>query len=418
MKSFWPWLLAILFCGTVAMPLAAAPPAAAGNTAAGSTKDSAAAPTKLPSVWNEAGNPKSSHPSLGLGGRLAVALDGTAPLDAAKWVLYLNGRAIPDLTAVTRTDPRRLVFTLLRTAQNKDAWKGILDPPAWTRAVEVSVAGSDPNNPARLVEPEPPAVFQLTILWTLWFGLAVVIALAVVFLTGLAAVRTPMLRDNLLAQIPPAQRPFSLGKCQMAFWFVLIIMSFLFLWALLWDYNTISSGALTLMGISAATAVGALAANTTNNDALTTADQQLRAAGFEAPGDIGNLLHELDDKLGQAEHLQRNDLPAKPALDAAIKALQDRKLVYDKATKDYITAIYRPRTGRNDYSRIFLDLIADKDGPALHRMQIVAWTFILGLVFLVGVYRDLSMPDFNATLLALMGISGASYVGFKFPEQT
>jgi hypothetical protein len=64
------------------------------------------------------------------------------------------------------------------------------------------------------------------------------------------------------------------------------------------------------------------------------------------------------------------------------------------------------------------DLITDKDGPAVHRLQVVGWTLALGVVFLVGVYRDLSMPEFSPTLLALMAVSGASYVGFKFPEQT
>jgi len=39
-------------------------------------------------------------------------------------------------------------------------------------------------------------------------------------------------------------------------------------------------------------------------------------------------------------------------------------------------------------------------------------------VFVVGVYRNLAMPEFSPTLLALMAVSGASYVGFKFPEQT
>jgi hypothetical protein len=42
----------------------------------------------------------------------------------------------------------------------------------------------------------------------------------------------------------------------------------------------------------------------------------------------------------------------------------------------------------------------------------------LGVVFIVGVYRDLAMPpDFSGTLLALMGISSAGYVGFKYQEK-
>jgi hypothetical protein len=34
------------------------------------------------------------------------------------------------------------------------------------------------------------------------------------------------------------------------------------------------------------------------------------------------------------------------------------------------------------------------------------------------VYRDLAMsPEFSTTLLALMGISSAGYIGFKLPEK-
>jgi hypothetical protein len=40
----------------------------------------------------------------------------------------------------------------------------------------------------------------------------------------------------------------------------------------------------------------------------------------------------------------------------------------------------------------------------------------LGVAFVLEVWRTLAMPEFNSTLLALMGISAAGYVGFKFPE--
>ncbi len=45
------------------------------------------------------------------------------------------------------------------------------------------------------------------------------------------------------------------------------------------------------------------------------------------------------------------------------------------------------------------------------------WTVSLGLVFIVGVYQKLAMPEFDATLLALMGISSGVYLGFKIPEK-
>jgi hypothetical protein len=68
-------------------------------------------------------------------------------------------------------------------------------------------------------------------------------------------------------------------------------------------------------------------------------------------------------------------------------------------------------------SRGFLtDILSDGNGISFHRFQIVVWTIVLGIVFLASVYNSLSMPSFSETLLALMGISGATYVGFKFQE--
>jgi hypothetical protein len=43
---------------------------------------------------------------------------------------------------------------------------------------------------------------------------------------------------------------------------------------------------------------------------------------------------------------------------------------------------------------------------------------VLGIIFCSQVYNDLSMPDFNGTLLALMGISSGTYIGFKMSPGT
>lgn len=62
------------------------------------------------------------------------------------------------------------------------------------------------------------------------------------------------------------------------------------------------------------------------------------------------------------------------------------------------------------------DLVSDDRGVvALDRLQIVVWTLVLGGIFLTSVLWDLTMPEFNATLLALMGISSGTYIGFKLP---
>jgi hypothetical protein len=39
------------------------------------------------------------------------------------------------------------------------------------------------------------------------------------------------------------------------------------------------------------------------------------------------------------------------------------------------------------------------------------------MCFIVTVWRSFAMADFDATMLALLGISSGTYLGFKFPER-
>ena len=50
-------------------------------------------------------------------------------------------------------------------------------------------------------------------------------------------------------------------------------------------------------------------------------------------------------------------------------------------------------------------------------MQIAVGTVVLGIIFACSVYQDLTMPQFDATLLGLMGISNGTYIGFKGLEK-
>ncbi|HEX4953746.1 MAG TPA: hypothetical protein VF017_10175 [Thermoanaerobaculia bacterium] len=63
------------------------------------------------------------------------------------------------------------------------------------------------------------------------------------------------------------------------------------------------------------------------------------------------------------------------------------------------------------------DLLEGPGGLAFHRFQMVVWTLLLGLIFVLSVYRSLAMPEFSATLLGMLGISSGTYLGFKFPER-
>ena len=63
------------------------------------------------------------------------------------------------------------------------------------------------------------------------------------------------------------------------------------------------------------------------------------------------------------------------------------------------------------------DILRDASGYSFHRFQIFAWTLVLGIIFVSSVYNHLTMPEFSATLLGLMGLSSGTYIGFKFPEK-
>jgi hypothetical protein len=63
------------------------------------------------------------------------------------------------------------------------------------------------------------------------------------------------------------------------------------------------------------------------------------------------------------------------------------------------------------------DILSDGDGVSFHRFQIAVWTIVLGTAFVWSVYHNITMPEFDASLLTLMGVSSGTYVGFKFGEK-
>ena len=67
---------------------------------------------------------------------------------------------------------------------------------------------------------------------------------------------THIIRDAAAPRRPDGQRPYSLARGQMAFWFFLVIASYFFLWIVTGDMNTLNTSVLALIGISAGTALG------------------------------------------------------------------------------------------------------------------------------------------------------------------
>jgi magnesium-transporting ATPase (P-type) len=66
---------------------------------------------------------------------------------------------------------------------------------------------------------------------------------------------------------------------------------------------------------------------------------------------------------------------------------------------------------------LLTDIVSEGGSPAVHRVQIVIWTLLLGVVFLWQVYSRFRFPSFDASLLVMMGVSGGFYLGFKTKEK-
>jgi hypothetical protein len=197
----------------------------------------------------------------------------------------------------------------------------------------------------------------------------------------------------------------------MAFWFFLIYVSYLVIWLVTDALDTITPSLLGLMGISAGTALGEALIDSGKD---TTKDNQLQDLIAEKQSleqSIPALQSQLD-AMNARTNLTPEDTSNRDSLN---KQLLDARTRLAQVTQQ-VQAL--SPTAAASVSRGFIsDLLSDSSGYSFHRFQIFAWTIVLGIMFMSSVYNRLTMPEFSATLLGLMGISSGTYIGFKFPEK-
>ncbi|MEH2307914.1 hypothetical protein [Nostoc sp.] len=66
---------------------------------------------------------------------------------------------------------------------------------------------------------------------------------------------------------------------------------------------------------------------------------------------------------------------------------------------------------------LFNDILSDGNGFDFHRIQVALWTLALGFVFIYEVINSGKMPEFDSSLLALQGISSATFIGLRTTEK-
>ena len=184
----------------------------------------------------------------------------------------------------------------------------------------------------------------------------------------------------------------------MAFWFYLVITAFLYVWLITGEYNTVTNSVLGLIGISAGTGVAALLV-----------DKQKVQEVLAQRASLETQRTALNSRI--------NDLSlAKPEPGSQL----DQELQQKKNSLNEVQAqlAHCPAPLPPSVSRGFLkDILSSGEGVGFHRFQMAVWTLVFGIIFVRSVYRELAMPNFDTSLLGLMGLSSGTYIGFKFPEK-
>lgn len=175
--------------------------------------------------------------------------------DPEKLIPFIEGRSLmglyPEQVDLSHNELR---YHLQRTPATKRVWKDLFHEPVLTRPVSLSVGLEN--------QPMFDSVFDydhqipLTIIPLAWGIVSlVVIVLTLVVFTYLAK-STNLIRDPRPTTEPLAYRPYSLGRAQMAFWFLLISVCYVSLWLITGEYDTIGRSQFVLAIISSVTAVG------------------------------------------------------------------------------------------------------------------------------------------------------------------
>ncbi len=173
--------------------------------------------------------------------------------EPGKLVPYLNGIALKGLYPEGFT-ANTLLFHLQRTPETRDIWEILLREPVLHRPVTLSV-GLEKQSPFDTVFDYDHRLNLTVIPKTGGIVSLAVVLVSLITLIYLAR-NTNILRHSGTTLEPGKFRPYDEGRVHMAFWFFLIASSYLCLWLVTGDVDTITPPLFGLMGISACTALG------------------------------------------------------------------------------------------------------------------------------------------------------------------
>jgi hypothetical protein len=355
------------------------------------------------------------------------------PADLSKITLLLNSYPMNGIPVYLGTEQNVVLFDLVSPDNAKstltndsdkkklnETWNALLSGtggfPPLPREITVSImdkngiplSSDDKHKGENQIKLQ---VVNNTRFWVFVIVLAFAIALFFYFARKSNLIRDPGPEpqdkdgNRLIINGRPALKSYSLARAQFAFWAFIIIGAYAFIWMVTTNQNTLNNFTLGIFGISAATAVGATLMDKSKRTAAETSiatlqqsDAQAAPPALPPPAGAGGAIAVA---------------PAPPAgaggVAPALAVTQPTANANQIAALDAAT---RPGASKGFWT----DVLSDDTGVTIHRFQIVAWTLVLGIIFISTVSKTLTMPDFDNTLLALMGISSGTYIGLKPTE--
>lgn len=286
--------------------------------------------------------------------------------DLSKLQLVLNGTRMPGITPLyNQTENGGVItFKLQRFTDKPEsmtAWGGVLQTALAATPGDLKISLADDRSELAVVE---KADLLKTVPFSdrvLWGAGAFVIVAGVLIAFGIRS-KWAFVRDDYgipTSVLAVNERTFSLGKIQMTVWTVIVIVGFVLVAVAVKSFPVLNETLVALLGISVGTAVGALA-----------------------------------------------------VVPEAVKTAKDAYDAEPAATKEIREAALQ---GAAKSVGIWTDISRSGQSPTpdLHRLQNMVFTAVLIGMFIYGALYSGGFPTFPPTLLALMGVSGGAYVGFK-----
>src|SRR5258708_7519731 len=225
-------------------------------------------------------------PAVGLGDHLMVEVDHFPKLladaggNCSGIVLFLDTLPMGLTPESCSVQDGTVRFLLARNDKNDDAWHWLLgNPRGFTRKIRVSVGTNDIAVSTKMTE------FPLRVIPPIPFYIWLPLTFAGPILSVYLCRSTGLIRGARTAALRPTQKPYSLARFQMAFWFFLVVAAYVFMWLVNEELDTITESILALTGIGARTALGSamIDSNANANSAektATVADKDVASRGF------------------------------------------------------------------------------------------------------------------------------------------